>query len=96
MHGLTIQVSDTGKGIPRNKRDVIFKKYHTTSKKGSNVGLGLSFVQRVVKENEGMIDVDSEVGVGTTFTVWLPTSQGEKEAIMTSKRKDYYRTTKET
>jgi signal transduction histidine kinase len=48
----------------------IFKPFYTTKKKGS--GLGLMIVQRIVRAHGGHIELDSRVGQGTTFKVWLP------------------------
>jgi two-component system, sporulation sensor kinase E len=63
-------VSDTGGGIPRETLNHIFEPYYTTKQKGS--GLGLMIVQRIVRAHDGRIEMDSRVGQGTTFRVWLP------------------------
>ena len=65
-----VSVTDTGLGIPSEQIAHIFEPFYTTKKKGS--GLGLMIVQRIVRLHGGRIEVDSRVGSGTTFRVWLP------------------------
>jgi signal transduction histidine kinase len=67
-----IMVSDTGKGILKEEVGRIFEPFYTTKKEGT--GLGLSIAQRIVDAHGGAIFVESEVGVGTAFTVLLPVS----------------------
>ena len=67
-----IAVSDTSHGIPPEAIDRIFEPFFTTKRAGRGTGLGLALVHSVVKEHQGFIDVESAVGRGTTFTVWLP------------------------
>jgi signal transduction histidine kinase len=67
-----LEVEDTGKGIAPEHRPRIFEPFFTTKDVWSNVGLGLSVAWRVVSEAGGTIDVRTEVGQGTCFTVWLP------------------------
>ena len=67
-----LEVEDTGKGIAPNIRPRIFEPFFTTKDVWSNVGLGLSVAWRVVSEASGSIDVRSEVGQGSCFTVKLP------------------------
>lgn len=66
-----VSVSDTGGGIPHEQMNRIFEPFYTTKKKGS--GLGLMIVQRIVRAHGGRIELDSRVGQGTTFKIWLPT-----------------------
>jgi len=65
-----IDVTDTGAGIPADELDKIFLPFYSTKDRG--VGLGLAFVKETVDEHGGMLEVVSQVGRGTTFTVWLP------------------------
>ncbi len=65
-----ISFRDNGSGIPPEHFTRIFDPYYTTKKEGS--GLGLMIVQRIIQDHGGRIDVHSEPGVGTTFTVLLP------------------------
>jgi signal transduction histidine kinase len=73
--GVRLDVADTGSGMADEARLKIFTPYFTTKAQGT--GLGLAIVERVVQEHHGSIDVESVLGVGTTFHVWLPAS-GER------------------
>jgi two-component system sensor histidine kinase PilS (NtrC family) len=74
--GVEISVSDTGGGIAPEVLDQIFDPFFTTKRAGS--GLGLATVHRIVESNGGRLWVESALGAGTTFRVWLP--QAEEEA----------------
>ena len=65
-----LSVTDTGNGIPPDVRRRIFEPFFTT--KDSGTGLGLSIVSGIISSYGGTIDVDSELGRGTTFTIRLP------------------------
>ena len=65
-----VSVADTGGGIPQEQLNRIFEPFYTTKKKGS--GLGLMIVQRIVRAHNGRIELESHVGKGTTFRIWLP------------------------
>ena len=65
-------VSDTGSGIPPQVLDRMFDPFFTTKKAGEGTGLGLSLVHGIVADLGGTVDVDTTVGRGTTFTIWLP------------------------
>ena len=67
-----IQVSDTGKGIPRTDLGRIFEPFFTTKPVGSGTGLGLSVAYSIVKHHGGTIEVASEPELGSTFTITLP------------------------
>ena len=68
--GVWVSVTDTGGGIPQEQLNRIFEPFYTTKKKGT--GLGLMIVQRIVRAHNGRIELESNVGKGTTFRVWLP------------------------
>ena len=69
-----VSFSDTGKGIPPEMMARVFDPFFTSKDPGEGTGLGLSISRRIVEEHGGSIDVVSEVGKGSTFTVKLPTA----------------------
>lgn len=71
---IAVSVADTGKGIPPEDRERIFDKYYQTDKSHSKrgLGLGLAICKRIVQLCNGSLTVESEVRVGSTFTVKLP------------------------
>ncbi|MCG6880609.1 MAG: PAS domain S-box protein [Deltaproteobacteria bacterium] len=69
---MEIRISDTGCGIPRTHLKDIFEPFFTTKEEGKGVGLGLSVVYGIVTRHRGAIEVESEPGEGTTFTIHLP------------------------
>ncbi|MBI5938513.1 MAG: PAS domain S-box protein [Betaproteobacteria bacterium] len=72
-----IKVADTGKGIAPENLNRVFDPFFTTKPVGKGTGLGLSLSYGIVQKHHGRIEVASELGKGTAFTVWLPVSQIE-------------------
>ncbi len=77
---IRLKIQDTGAGMKREILDRIFDPYFTTKQKGVGTGLGLAMVYSIVKAHEGMIKVESELGVGTLFEVFLPRIESEAES----------------
>jgi two-component system sensor histidine kinase PilS (NtrC family) len=65
-----VSIVDSGKGIPLEEKEKIFEPFFTTKENGT--GLGLSIVHKIVENHKGLIKVDSELGRGSTFTIFLP------------------------
>lgn len=73
---IMIEIADTGSGIPEEVLPRIFDLYYTTKDKGT--GLGLSIVQKIVNEHDGWITVESKLGEGTKFRIYLPKEGKDK------------------
>lgn len=69
---IRIRIADTGRGIPEAILPRIFEPFFTTRAVGQGTGLGLTVSRDIVVAHGGRIEVESRVGAGTTFTVWLP------------------------
>ena len=76
-----IDVQDTGCGISRENLSKLFTPFFTTKEKGSGVGLGLAVVRGIIERHKGEIKVQSEVGKGTTFSVYLGAHDDEKTTV---------------
>ncbi|CAN5333339.1 hypothetical protein BH09PSE6_BH09PSE6_17810 [soil metagenome] len=78
---LTINVTDTGTGMPESVIARAFEPFFTTKPMGEGTGLGLSMVYGFVRQSGGQLQVDSRVGIGTTMRVHLPRHQGSAETV---------------
>lgn len=82
---LKIEVTDTGIGMEESVRQHIFEPFFTTKPSGKGTGLGLPVVYGLMQNHKGFVDVNSEPGVGTTFTLFLPVpSPGERGVVQES------------
>ena len=70
-----VAVTDTGKGMDQETISHIFEPFYTTKPVGTGTGLGLSLSYGIIEKHHGRIELESEVGKGTTFTIWLPIKQ---------------------
>ena len=75
-----IRVSDTGVGIPEDRLQKIFEPFFTTKKAGEGTGLGLSTAYGIIKQSGGFIFVDSTLGKGSMFQIYMPFHEGKVDA----------------
>ncbi|MBL7956891.1 MAG: GHKL domain-containing protein [Flavobacteriales bacterium] len=71
-HEAIVRISDTGVGMPEEVKARIFEPFFTTKPVGEGTGLGLAIVYGIITEHDGRIQVESEPGIGSTFTITLP------------------------
>jgi PAS domain S-box-containing protein len=78
---ICIEVADTGTGIDENIRNRVFEPFFTTKGVGEGTGLGLAMVYGIVKNHNGLVDVESESKHGTIFRLYIPVAPSEEKAI---------------
>ena len=75
-HAVVVEVADTGTGIPAHVLPRVFDPFFTTKEEGKGTGLGLAICKRIIDQHHGALEIDSEVGRGTTIRVHLPVRDG--------------------
>jgi signal transduction histidine kinase len=83
---VSVSFKDTGPGIPHDELGSIFEPYYTTKSNGT--GLGLMIVQRIVRDHGGELEVHTEPGAGTTFTLFLPRDERRIRLLKAPKAAD--------
>jgi two-component system NtrC family sensor kinase len=78
-NAVRIDVSDTGVGISKENLNKLFTPFFTTKEKGKGVGLGLSVVHGIIERHHGKIEIESNLGTGTTFSIYLGITDDEKD-----------------
>ncbi|MGO8754361.1 MAG: ATP-binding protein [Gallionellaceae bacterium] len=80
-NGVIIRVTDNGTGMNKATLDRVFEEYFTTKPLGKGSGIGMAVSKSMIESGSGSIAIDSELGIGTTVTIWLPVNQDRpKEA----------------
>ncbi len=77
----TITISDTGQGIPRENLEKIFEPFFSTKSPGAGTGLGLFVTRGIIEKLGGTIDVESKLGLGTSFSIRLPKHQKNNDDV---------------
>ena len=86
-----LTVADTGTGIDKKIQEKIFDPYFTTKKQGKGTGMGLSVIHGIVQSANGAIQMDSAIGMGTEFRIYLPVAISSVEPLETLKKEELQR-----
>jgi len=78
---LRVRISDTGTGMDEETQSRIFEPFFTTKSEGKGTGLGLSVVFGLMESHQGFIDLQSQVGEGSTFSLFFPIPSGADVAL---------------
>lgn len=102
-NNLLLQVKDTGSGIPLEEQKKIFERFYQVKSDHIGSGIGLSLVQRLVELHHGHIELESAEGVGSTFSIFLPTDEKfyrpeefQRESTIAEIEQDYSNNSQET
>ncbi|MBD3225831.1 MAG: response regulator, partial [Caldithrix sp.] len=96
-HYVMLEFKDNGSGMDENTKARIFEPFFSTKQKNKGTGLGLSMVYGFVRSHQGYIDVDSKLGLGTTFRIFLPVADTEQDVVEDQPRAiDYTKDNDET
>ena len=79
INWLTVNIADTGEGIPEDALGYIFEPFHSTKKTGIGTGLGLPIAHKIMEEHRGFIRVDSDLDRGSSFKLYFPYQREEEE-----------------
>ncbi|MDD3534710.1 MAG: response regulator [Candidatus Cloacimonetes bacterium] len=77
---VALKISDTGQGIPREHLSQVFEPFFTTKERGHGTGLGLPTVYGIIRQANGYLTINSEIGVGTNFIILLPLAEGKTKS----------------
>ena len=77
---LCLSITDTGVGMTKDVQQQIFDPFFTTKSPGKGTGLGLSMAYGIIEQHQGLIDLYSEPGAGTTFSIYLPAMEGARSS----------------